>query len=63
MRSGVVFSKDAGAVVSREDEDGIDREEGHIGGHDGGREGVMKGKRKEERKKKEELTEESRRKC
>ena len=36
--SGVVLGEDAGAVVGGEDEDGIDREEGHVGRHGGGKE-------------------------
>ena len=33
----VVFREDAGAVVRREYEDRVDREEGHVRRHDGGR--------------------------
>lgn len=35
VRGGVVFSQDAGAIVGGEDEDGVDREEGHVGRHGG----------------------------
>ena len=44
MRSGVIFGEDAGAVVGGEDEDGIDRKEGHVGRHCSGGERDAEGK-------------------
>ena len=43
MGRGVIFGEDAGAVVGGEDEDGIDRKEGHVGRHCSGGESDAEG--------------------
>ena len=50
MGRGVIFGEDAGAVVGGEDEDGIDRKEGHVGRHCSGGESDEEEKEEKEKR-------------